>query len=515
MTSIPPERLYDALTRFAADCSVCTLDVEGRVASWYEGARRIMGYEAPEILGQPIARFYSPEDLDAGLPSKALAVARSAGRYEVEAWRLRRNGGRFWAHVVVEAVRDDAGELLGYVKITRDITERVENEKRLQETREQLLQSQKLDALGQMTSGIAHDFNNLLQAILGAIQMAQRHIARDNIARAQRLLKDAVATSERAASLTHRLLAFSRHQPLRPKVSDLNERLRSTEEILRRMMGKKIQVDFELAPQLPATLCDPNQFENAILNLALNARDAMPEGGRLTIATRCCAAGEDAQAQATGRYVCVCVTDTGVGMPPEVVSRAFDPFFTTKPQGQGTGLGLSMVYGFAKQSEGWVKISSEVGRGTVVELCLPETTLPCRTDEARTYSARPSATPSQMLVLVAEDEPVIRNLVLTVLTEWDYRTLEAADGVQALEYFRAGHRIDLLVSDIGLPKLNGLQLVEAARVLRPDLKVLFMTGYADSDKISEIERQSPGTQLLHKPFDIDMLVGKIGQLLQS
>jgi len=515
MTSIPLERLYDLLMQFAADYAVCTLDPEGRISSWSEGAHRMLGYSAEDIIGQPVSRFYGPEDISAGLPLKALAIARSAGRYEAEGWRLRRDGTRFWAHVVLESVHDEAGQLAGYAKVTRDITERLESEKSLQETREQLLQSQKLDALGQMTSGIAHDFNNLLQAILGAVQMAQRHIARDNIARAQRLLKDAVSTSERAASLTHRLLAFSRHQPLRPQVCDLNGLLRSTEEILRRMLGKEILIDLELNPDLPATLCDPNQFENAILNLALNARDAMPDGGTLTIATRCCTAAEGTKSQPAGEYVCVCVTDTGVGMPPEIASRVFDPFFTTKPQGQGTGLGLSMVYGFAKQSQGWVKISSEVGKGTTVELCLPKTSLPSTEEGSRSNHARTSTAPSQMLVLVAEDESVIRDLVLTVLTEWDYRTLEASDGMQALEYFRAGHRIDLLVSDIGLPKLNGLQLAEAARALRPDLKVLFMTGYADSDKISQIERLSSGTVLLHKPFDIDMLVGKISQLLQA
>ena len=308
------------------------------------------------------------------MPAKALDKARREGRYEAEGWRVRKDGSRFWAGVVIDAIYDDDGTLIGFAKITRDLTERREAQLQLEQSREQLFQAQKMEAVGQLTGGLAHDFNNLLTGISGSLELARARIAQGRIGDLERYIIAAQGATSRAAALTHRLLAFARRQTLDPKPTNPNKLIADMEELVRRTVGPEIKVETVLAIGLWPTLCDPNQLENAILNLCINARDAMPDGGRLTIETANTwldERGARERDMQPGQYVAICVTDTGTGMPPDVLARAFDPFYTTKPIGQGTGLGLSMVYGFAKQSGGQVRIYSEVGAGTTVRLYLP------------------------------------------------------------------------------------------------------------------------------------------------
>ena len=393
-------------------------------------------------------------------------------------------------------------------------------EQRTQELRlaeDALRQSQKMEAIGQLTGGIAHDFNNLLQGITGSLDLIKRRIEQGRTGDLDRFLTGATASAERAAALTHRLLAFSRRQPLDPRVVRVNPLILSMEDLLRRTLGERIELDLLLADDLFLTRCDANQLENAVLNLAINARDAMPDGGTLKIETKNCLVDRSEAALtsglAAGEYVCIRVTDSGTGMSAETISRAFEPFFTTKPTGQGTGLGLSMIYGFARQSEGHAKIESVVGIGTTFILYLP------RYGEDEASALEPAATQgfegsSGETVLVVEDEPVVRSLIVEVLEELGYRALEAADGLSGLEILESSKRIDLLITDIGLPGLNGRQLADAARVRRPELKVLLMTGYAENATLPS-GFLDQGMELMTKPFKMDALSKRIREIFDT
>jgi PAS domain S-box-containing protein len=404
---------------------------------------------------------------------------------------------------------------------TRDLAltlERLQSEIYERERAEEALrQSQKMEAVGQLTGGIAHDFNNLLQGILGSLGLIAKRIDQGRLPEAIRFIGAAIAASNRAAALIHRLLAFSRRQPLDPRPVDVNELVASVEELLRRAAGESISIDLNLAADPWLTRCDPNQLENAILNLAINARDAMPQGGRLAIQTRNVTL-DGGQAQTydlpPGEYVAVEVGDTGIGMPAAVVSRAFDPFFTTKPSGQGTGLGLSMVYGFARQSGGTTHIESTPGEGTTVCIILPRH-IGAREDEAPTPSTaeEPSA-PHGETVLVVEDEGIVRSLAVDVLRELGYRVLDAADGRSALEQVEAADRLDLIVTDLGLPGMTGRQLVEAVRRVRPAVKVLFMTGYADTAADAS-GFLGPGMHLMTKPFPMQAFATRVREIVEG
>ena len=401
-----------------------------------------------------------------------------------------------------------------------DLQQRVtERTGELERAHEQLRQSQKMEAVGQLTGGIAHDFNNLLQGITGSLEVVRRRIAAGRTDDLQRFIDGAVQSARRAAALTHRLLAFSRRQPLAPRSVEANPLVHSMEELLRRTLGERIGLQLALQPDLWLTRCDVNQLESAILNLCINARDAMPEGGTLRIETRnACldpahAAGRDGVAP--GEYICVQVADTGTGMSPEVLAKAFDPFFTTKPIGQGTGLGLSMIYGFARQSEGHAVIESQPGQGTCVKLFLPR-----HAGAADPLEPLPAADAGQPAahsgetVLVVEDEAVVRSLIVEVLHELGYRALEAVDGPSGLAILQSAAPIDLLVTDIGLPGLNGRQIAEAGRIGRPGLRVLFMTGYAETAAQSRGFLE-PGMELLTKPFTMDVLAARLRGMVEG
>ncbi len=437
---------------------------------------------------------------------------------------------RFWRDDEITLVRDVADRVQVAIQRRRaeanlrqlaaSLERQVEERTAAHEvTEEQLRQAQKMEAVGQLTGGLAHDFNNLLTGISGALDLIKRRVAQGRIGDVARYVEMATASAGRAAALTHRLLAFSRRQTLDPKPTDVDRLISGMVDMVRRTVGPGIGIHVVNGPGSWAALVDPNQLENALLNLCINARDAMPDGGRLTIETENCwidARNAIARDFEVGPYLKLSVSDTGIGMPPDIVARAFDPFFTTKPLGMGTGLGLSMIYGFAKQSGGQVRIHSQPGDGTTVTLYLP------RHDGgtiehgalSEDFAAMPRAVVGET-VLVVDDEPAIRMLVADVLSDLGYVSVEAADGAAGLKILRSDIRIDLLVTDVGLPGgMNGRQVADAARVLRPGLKVLFITGYAETTVMGNGNLE-PGMAVLTKPFAMENLAGKIRDLIQS
>lgn len=414
--------LIDAVTEYA----IFMLDTAGNVVSWNPGAERIKGYSSAEILGQHFSRFYTEDDRRNGLPRTALATAERTGKYEAEGWRCRKDGTTFVASVVINAIRDASGRLLGFAKITRDITEK-------KATEEQLRQAQKMEAVGQLTGGVAHDFNNLLTVIMGNLDHLDRILPPTQPI--QRIIAATLRAASRAAMLTHRLLAFSRRQPLMPEVLSVNKFVAGMSDLMRRTLGEAVLIEAVLAGGLWPTLADSNQLENALINLAINARDAMPEGGKLTIETANTHLDE-AYARMhdevqPGQYVGIFFTDTGIGMTPETVAHAFEPFFTTKESGQGTGLGLSQVYGFIKQSGGHVKIYSEVGLGTTVKLYLPRYRGTEQVVDEKLETHEPPQGQSE-LVLVVEDDPDVRDYTVEMVGDLGYSVLSAPDGASAL-----------------------------------------------------------------------------------
>ena len=387
----------------------------------------------------------------------------------------------------------------------------------LRSNEEALRQSQKMEAVGQLTGGIAHDFNNMLTGIIGSLEMLRRRVSRGKLDDLDSLIDLGVTSANRAASLTHRLLAFSRRQSLDSKPVEINQLVTSMGELLQRSVNESITLDMRLADQLWTAEADPNQLESALLNLVINARDAMPNGGRLTVETTnrhldsvFTAAYGTLQ---PGDYVELSVSDTGCGIPESVIGRVFDPFFTTKPIGQGTGLGLSMIYGFARQSHGHVIIHSEVDKGTTVSLFLPrfvgEVVADVAADSAQSADANAGET-----VLIVEDDPAVRVLVCAVLKELGYGFVEAGDADTAVPIIESEQRIDLMISDVGLPGMNGRQLAEIGRQIRPDLKVLFITGYAEHAAVRG-GFLDPGMQLVTKPFTFDLLTAKVREMIRG
>jgi PAS domain S-box-containing protein len=516
LAALESEQQFRLLVQGVTDYAIYMLSPDGIVTNWNTGAERIKGYSAAEIVGAHFSRFYTTEDVADDLPAKALARARAEGRFEAESWRCRKDGSRFWAGVVIDAIRDDDGTLIGFAKITRDLTERREIQLQLEQSREQLLQSQKMEAVGQLTGGLAHDFNNLLAGIMGSLELMRTRLGQGRINEIERYITAALGATSRAANLTHRLLAFARRQTLDPKPTAPNKLIATMEDLVQRTIGPAITLETILPTDLWPTFCDANQLENAVLNLCINARDAMPDGGKLTIETANVHVDEQSgrrRDMQTGQYIVVCVTDTGTGMPPEIIARAFDPFFTTKPIGQGTGLGLSMIYGFVRQSGGQVRIDSEVGSGTTVKLYLPR-------HHGQLDEESAEATPSQApraetgeTVLIVDDEPSLRMLITDTLKELGYTAMEAVDGASGLKLLQSNMRIDLLITDVGLPGgMNGRQMADAARRSRPHLKVLFITGYAENAAVGS-GQLDPGMHVLTKPFPLDTLASRIKNII--
>ena len=518
LAALESERRFRLLVQGVTDYAIYMLDPQGHVTNWNPGAQQIKGYRAEEIVGKHFSQFYTPEDLAARVPWKALETAAREGRFTAEAWRQRKDGSRFWASVVIDAIRDEAGELIGFAKVTRDLTERREAQLELERAQQALFQAQKMEAVGQLTGGLAHDFNNLLAGISGSVEVIKVRLAQGRINELERYVTAAQGAASRAATLTHRLLAFSRQQTLEPKAIDANRLVAGMEELVRRTVGPSAMIETVLTAGLWSCFCDPNQLENAILNLCINARDAMPDGGQVTIETANTWIDQSAaevRDMPPGQYVAVCVTDTGTGMPPDVAARAFDPFYTTKPPGKGTGLGLSMIYGFAKQSGGQVRIYSEVGHGTTVKIYLPRHRGAAgETEAVEPREVAPRAHAGET-VLVVDDEPTIRMLVADTLADLGYQAIEAADAASGLKVLESDVKIDLLITDVGLPGgMNGKQMVDAARLKRPQLKVLFITGYAENATISN-GHLAPGMHVLSKPFPMEKLAARIRTIIET
>jgi PAS domain S-box-containing protein len=516
------ERQFGLLVNAISDCAIYRLDPEGRVTTWNSGAERIKGYRADEIVGQHFSRFYSEEDQRAGVPAQMLRQAADEGKVAAEGWRVRKDGSRFAASTVVEAIHDNTGKLIGFAKITRDITTQRESQEMLERAREQLLQAGKMEAIGQLTGGIAHDFNNLLTIIIGNLAIAEREIDAlegGPATRLRRAIGSAERGAERATALTQRLLAFSRRQVLDPRPLDLNKLIAGEAEFLQRTLGEPIEVEAVGSGGLWRVEVDPNEFESALLNLAINARDAMSDGGKLTIEAsntfldqNYCRANPEVM---PGQYVMVAVTDNGAGMTKDVLDRAFEPFFSTKPVDAGTGLGLSQVYGFIKQSGGHVKIYSEHGEGTTVKIYLPRYTGEARPDSQDDSESAEVEGRIGETILIVEDDPDVRAYLVEALRDLNYRTLSAPEASAALRIIEQKEaRIDLLLSDVVLPGMNGRELMAQAHRHRPELKVLFMTGYSRNAIVHQ-GRLDPGIEMIQKPMSQRDLAGRIRDMLDA
>jgi PAS domain S-box-containing protein len=473
---------------------------DGIIISVNPAWTQLLGWREDELVGRTFYDFMHPQDRDrTRMERKKLEAGLILHKFENR--YLTRDGGEIW--LSWKAVPD--GDVIH--SAARDITAEREQAEALQAAEEALRHAQKMEAVGQLTGGIAHDFNNLLQGIVGSLELVEKRIAQGRYQDLPLFASQARASADRAGALTHRLLAFSRRQPLDPRPIAANPLIEAMEPLLRRTIGEMITLNFDLAPDLWPTRCDPHQLDSAILNLAINARDAMPDGGTVTISSRN-VAGADSES------ICIAVSDTGAGMTADVIERAFDPFYTTKPIGQGTGLGLSMVYGFMRQSGGHANILSTVGQGTTVELFLPRNTNPAIPHEAgASPDSSPPPIPGDAPILVIEDEPVVRAIVVEVLEDLGYRAIEAGDGPAGLAILQSEIAIDLLITDIGLPGLNGRQVADAARQTRPNLKILFMTGYAETAAMAD-GFLLPGMEMITKPFAIDSLAARIKAIIE-
>ncbi len=486
------------------------LDLQGVLKDVSPASTAILDLTPEEMLGRTIFDFIHPDDLPATYGALASTARDSLPKFEN---RYRHKDGDYrWLSWI-------AGPEDGLIYATgRDITEDKARQAALAQAQEALRQAQKMEAVGQLTGGLAHDFNNLLTGITGSLEMMKTRMAQGRLAGVERYIDVAQGAARRAASLTQRLLAFSRRQTLDPKPTDMNRLVNGMEELIRRTVGPAVALEVVGASGLWTTSIDPSQLENALLNLCINARDAMPDGGRLTVETHNKWLDERAareQDLPPGQFVSLCVTDTGTGMTPEVIARAFDPFFTTKPLGQGTGLGLSMIYGFARQSGGQVRIYSEVAKGTTMCLYLPRHHGASAQDDLFGVDAEAALRGAGEMVLVVDDEPTIRMLVAEVLEDNGYKAIEAPDGPTGLRLLQSEAKIDLLITDVGLPGgMNGRQLADAGRVSRPGLKTLFITGYAENAAVGNGHLE-PGMHVLTKPFAMDALAAKLRDILDD
>ena len=491
------EERFRMLVQGVTDYAIYMLSPEGVITNWNSGARRIKGYDDDEVIGTHFSRFYIDEDLRKGLPANALRAAAEHGRFESEGWRTRKDGTRFWAHVVIDSIRDDQGGLLGFAKVTRDITERKQAAEQLEQTREALFRSQKLEAIGKLTGGVAHDFNNLLNVVTNGLSMVRQRITDPDTLR---LLDSMEQATSRGSALTQQLLSFARQQPLRPEPRDVARVIAAFESVLRRASRSAVQFEVHVPARLPPIMVDATQFETALLNLVVNARDATPDGGRITVS----AGLRDLRANQVGalpagRYVAVTVQDTGTGMPVDVVARAVEPFFTTKPTGKGTGLGLSQVYGLAQQSQGDLVIDSTPGEGSALTMLFPAL-------DAHDDKEEPRAEGTEK-VLVVDDQPEVLSMVAEIFRTLGFEVLTAGDGRSALNTLRREPDVQLLFTDVVMPGMTGVQLARQVRDDFPSLKVLLASGYPPPDvgNLSEFE-------FLPKPFSMADVARKLRAL---
>ncbi len=495
------EERFRLLVQGVTDYSIYMLSPSGEITNWNAGAERIKGYTHDEVVGTHFSRFYIDEDQAAGLPEQALETARIQGRFESEGWRLRKSGERFWSHVVIDAIRDSDNALIGYAKITRDITERRESMLALERARDALFQSQKLEALGKLTGGIAHDFNNLLGVIMSGTELLSREFATPA---GRKILESMQRSARRGAELTQQLLTFARQQPLKQGNYDLNVVIGKFEAVLKRASATHIRFLVELAPNLQLARTDATQFEAAILNLVSNARDAMPDGGTLTLRTSNVVLDADAASgRNAGPHVLVEVCDTGVGMPPEVLGRVFEPFFTTKPVGKGTGLGLSQVYGLTQESGGSVVIVSKVGEGTTIKLFFP-----ALVELAGQEGTSVDTNNGNEQALLVDDNEEVLSIAVELFKNMGYDVLTANSGAEAVEIMKRTRHIDVLFSDVVMPGMDGVALAKVARDIMPNLTVLLASGFP-SDELLKENSGLGDFALISKPYRMADIIKKL------
>jgi PAS domain S-box-containing protein len=470
------EQEFQRLVEGVIDYAIYMLDPGGYISTWNAGAERAKGYARDEIVGQHFSKFFTPEDQAAELPQRALEIAAREGRFEQEGWRIRKDGARFWANAVIDAVRDGSGGLIGFAKVTRDVTERREAQQALEQAQLALFQVQKMDALGQLTGGVAHDFNNLLMAILGSLELAQKRLPEDQKLRS--LINNAIQGAERGASLTQRMLAFARRQDLQVAAVDVAQVVEGMRGLFERTLGSRFTIETQFAGALPLARTDAGQLEMALLNLLVNARDAMADGGVIRIAADAREADDTHQGVPEGRYVCLSVSDNGVGMDADTLARATEPFFTTKGVGKGTGLGLPMIHGLAKQSGGDMRMRSEPGQGTTVELWLPVA------DASEIPEIQPEVVealdhPRDLHVLAIDDDPLVLVNTVAMLADLGHHPVAATSAEEGLALLKSDVAFDLVISDQAMPGMTGVELARRAAKLRPDLPFLLATGYAE------------------------------------
>jgi PAS domain S-box-containing protein len=485
------EEQFRYLVQGVTDYAIYMLDPQGYVTNWNSGAQRIKGYAPEEIIGQHFSRFYTEQDRARGEPSRSLETALATGRFEREAIRVRKDGTRFWANVVIDAVHDEKGELIGFAKVTRDITERKEAERALAQATEELMQAQKMEAIGRLTGGVAHDFNNLLMAISGSLELLRKRLPADE--KALKLLDNAMQGVQRGSSLTQRMLAFARRQELKPEPVDVAQLVASITDLLDRTLGPSIEIRTSIPERLSPILIDANQLELAILNLAVNAKDAMPAGGVLTISADHAPGGVNAALKA-GRYVRLTIADTGEGMDARTLAHATEPFFTTKGVGKGTGLGLAMVRGLTEQSGGTLTLDSELGKGTRVTMWIP---VSAEASIAEQVEPEPVvlAGSRRLKVLVVDDDVLVAMNTTAMLEDLGHEAIEVHSGRHALDALEGVNGFDIVITDQAMPQMTGSQLASAARAKWPGLPVILATGYA------ELPEDADRTLIrLNKPF---------------
>lgn len=489
------ERNFKLLVENVVDYALYMLDPTGVITSWNTGGQRIKGYDPSEIIGQHFSRFYTEPDRAAGRPARALGIAREQGRYEEEGWRVRKDGSFFWASVVIDPIYEN-GELVGFAKITRDITERRETQLQLEKMQKQLAESQRLDALGQLTGGVAHDFNNLLMIIAGSLHHMRRAAERDE--KLQRALGAIESATKRGSALTSQLLTFARRQSVNPEMIDVAGRVTSFRDILKTAVGRNVELKIDLPRELWPVKVDLSELETALVNISINSRDAMPEGGQICIRGRNASVNDMDRG---GDYVVIELADTGLGIPPDVVDKVFDPFFTTKPVEKGTGLGLSQVHGFAHQAGGFVELKSILGQGTTIEIYLP------RCDKTRLLNESDPTDPlGSGSVLLVEDNPDVAAVSIGMLEQLGYSVRHVSNAEAAMEAIH-NNGIDILFSDIVMPgKIDGIGLARQVRQHNPQLPILLTTGYvATRDRHVEFP-------ILKKPYQLHELGRALSEL---
>ena len=489
------ERNFRLLVEGVADYALYMLDPDGVVTSWNIGGQRIKGYAPDEIIGQHFSRFYTEVDRANGKPLRALLIAREQGRYEEEGWRVRKDGTFFWASVIIDPIYED-GTLVGFAKITRDITERREAQLKLEQMHQQLAESQKLDALGQLTGGVAHDFNNLLMIISGSLYTLRKAVGDDP--KSQRALSAIEGATKRGASLTSQLLTFARRQSVNPQAVDVAERIDAVREVLDAAVGSAVTLQFDVEPGVWPVMVDVAEFETALVNLVINARDAMTGGGVIIISAH----NDKRGGEAGAGHVAISVQDSGTGIAPDILSKIFDPFFTTKPIGKGTGLGLSQVHGFAHQAGGTVRVTSELGKGTRITILLPRKDAVSVAGDAGTVDIGGSGT-----VLLVEDNPEVASVSAGLLEQLGYTVRRVANAEAALREIELDG-VDLVFSDIVMPgKMDGLGLARHLKATKPGLPILLASGY--SDAALSVRGDFP---ILRKPYEIHELSQAIAKL---